>query len=44
MLEFQQQNYAQAAEHLSKVANSRNEAPLFNFWEFHIERTACRKP
>ena len=40
MLQFQQQNYAQAAEHLSKAAElGLDEAPLFNFLGISYSRT-----
>ena len=40
MLQFQQQNYAQAAEHLSKAAKlGLDEAPLFNFLGISYSRT-----
>ena len=40
MLQFQQKNYAQAAEHLGKAAElGLNEAPLFNFLGISYSRT-----
>jgi arylsulfatase A-like enzyme/Flp pilus assembly protein TadD len=40
MLQFQQQNYAQAAEHLGKAAElGLDEAPLFNFLGISYSRT-----
>jgi len=40
MLQFQQKNYAQAAEHLGKAAElGLNEAPLFNFLGIAYSRT-----
>ncbi len=41
MLQFQQQNYAEAAEHLAKAAElGMNDAPLYNFLGISYSRTS----